>query len=151
MQSQLFFYRKKVLALVKFSKERGNVKIIRLTRISEKGVEHYQTWQGTKIWTAVCRVHTRYTSWKHFLEIDRSTVDKNTAKLLEQTVGFIGSRLIRDSDIGPKLRQRHFIVFIFTSLLESCKQIFIFISSVQTRRTARIRIVCGAKLQCSVC
>lgn len=37
MQSQLFLYRKKVLALVRFSKERGCVKIIRLRRSPKKG------------------------------------------------------------------------------------------------------------------
>jgi len=84
MHSRPFLYRKEVLALVEFKKERGNAKIIRRTKIFEKGVEHYQSWQGTKMWTAVCRQY-RHTSWKHFLEIDRSTLDKtSTAKLLGQ-------------------------------------------------------------------
>ena len=43
MHSRLFLYRKEVLALVKFKNERGNAKIIRLTKIFGKGVEHYQS------------------------------------------------------------------------------------------------------------
>jgi len=42
-------------------------------------------------------------------------------------------------------------MFIFTALLEICKLIVIFTSSVQTRYTVRIRIISVAVLQCLVC